>query len=281
MTTVLLSLVAATCYGLSDFAGGYASGRVSPWSVALVAQLFGGSLTTVASFIMAGEPTTGDLWWSIAAGVANGLGTAFLYRGLGSGRMGVVAPISGVGAIVLPVLVGLLTGERPGPLLWAGLVLALPAVWLVSRVPATADHLGPDRPRGGVLDGILAGLGFGALFAILAEIPASSGLLPLAVNQLVAGVAIVVVAILLGASWVPREPAAAIGVVSGAMGMSATVAFLWATSAGLLSVAAVITSLYPAVTIMLAFAFLGEQVHRAQAIGLALCTASVVLVAAG
>ncbi|GAB3783911.1 EamA family transporter [Nocardioides ungokensis] len=274
---VLLSLLAAASYGLADFVGGVTSRRVSPWSVALVAQVGGATLVFLLTLVVPGSPTRADLAWSLVAGLGNGFGTAFLYRGLSSGRMGVVAPVSGVGAAVVPVAVGVLTGERPDTLVWLGILIALPAIWLVAREPAT----GPTRLGAGLLDGVLAGLGFGTLFAALAQIPKEAGFLPLALNQVVAGVAIVAVATALRSPWLPREPRALGGVVSGALGALATGAFLVATHGGYLTVTAVIASLYPAFTVMLAAFVLREHVHRAQAIGLGLCAVAVTLVAAG
>jgi len=274
---ILLSLLAAASYGLADFVGGVTSKRVSPWSVALVAQLGGATLVFLLTLVVSGSPTGADLAWSAVAGLGNGFGTAFLYRGLSAGRMGVVAPVSGVGAALVPVAVGVLTGERPAALVWLGIALALPGIWLVAREPAT----GPGRLGAGLTDGVLAGLGFGLLFAALAQIPSEAGFLPLALNQVVAGAVIVVVALVLGTPWGPREPRALGGVVSGALGALATGAFLVATHSGYLTVTAVIASLYPAVTVMLAAFVLREHVHRAQALGLGLCAVAVSLVAAG
>jgi len=274
---ILLSLLAAASYGLADFVGGVTSKRVSPWSVALVAQLGGATLVFLLTLVVSGSPTGADLAWSAVAGLGNGFGTAFLYRGLSAGRMGVVAPVSGVGAALVPVAVGVLPGERPAALVWLGIALALPGIWLVAREPAT----GPGRLGAGLTDGVLAGLGFGLLFAALAQIPSEAGFLPLALNQVVAGAVIVVVALVLGTPWVPREPRALGGVVSGALGALATGAFLVATHSGYLTVTAVIASLYPAVTVMLAAFVLREHVHRAQALGLGLCAVAVSLVAAG
>lgn len=276
--TILLSLLAAASYGLGDFNGGIFSRRGGAWAVSLVAQLGGTVLVLAVALVAGGSPTSTDLAWAVLAGVANGFGTAFLYRGLSSGRMGVVAPVSGVGAVLVPVLVGLVAGERPGALVWLGVLLALPAIWLVSREPVEA----PAAGRGsGLTDGILAGLGFGTLFAALAQIDESAGFLPLALNQAVAGVAIVGVALVLREDWVPRNRYALGGLVSGALGALATGLFQVATQHGYLAVAAVITSLYPAFTVLLAMLVLREHVHRAQAYGLLLCAGAVVLVAAG
>lgn len=278
---ILLSLLAAASYGLADFVGGVTSKRTSPWAVALVAQLGGAALVFLLSLVTDGSPTSTDLWWCVVAGVGNGFGTAFLYRGLSSGRMGVVAPISGVGAVLVPVVVGLATGERPPLLVWVGILAALPGIWLVSREPAAEDVTGSEPSRSGVLDGVLAGLGFGSLFAALAQIPEEAGFLPLAINQLVAAGAIILVALALQQEWVPRERLALLGIVSGALGALATGLFMVATQGGSLTVAAVLTSLYPAFTILLAATVLREHMHRTQAAGLLLCGAAIALVAAG
>ena len=275
---IVLSLLAALAYGLSDFVGGFFSKRVSPWSVAFVGALAAAVAVALFALFDGGDPRGSDYAWSLVAGVGNGFGTAFLYRGLSSGRMGVVAPVSGVGAALVPVAVGLASGERPGAIVWAGMLVALPAIWLVASEPADAA---PSGTRSGLLDGVLAGLGFGTLFAALAQIPEESGFLPLALNQLIAAALIVVVATALHSSWVPREPAAYAGVVCGVLGALATGLFLVATQSGFLTISAVITSLYPAFTVILAFSVLRERVHRTQGVGLLLCAAAVALVAGG
>jgi drug/metabolite transporter (DMT)-like permease len=284
--SILLSLLAAAAYGLSDFNGGIFARRGGAWAVSLVAQLGGAALVVLLALLTDGSPTPADLWWAGVAGLGNGFGTAFLYRGLSSGRMGVVAPVSGVGAVVVPVVVGVATGERPGALVWIGIALALPAIWMVSREPSPGPASRSSArtgsgPGSGLTDGILAGLGFGVLFAALAQIPEDAGFAPLAVNQVVAAVAIVAVAVVLRQPWVPRNRYALGGVSSGALGALATGLFLVATHGGYLTITAVLTSLYPAFTVLLAATLLREPVHRGQAAGLALCACAVALVAAG
>ncbi len=278
--SVLLALGSALAYGLADFVGGVTSKRSSPWSVALVAQLGGGVLVLLLALVLGGSPTGADLAWSVLAGVGNGFGTAFLYRGLSSGRMGVVAPLSGVGAALVPVLTGLGAGERPAALVWIGIASALPGIWLVSRTP-TAGPVPPGTAGAGVLDGVLAGLGFGTLFAALAQISDEAGLYPLALNQLVAGAVIVLVATALRSRWLPRDRASLFGLVSGALGALATGAFMVASQGAYLTVTAVLASLYPAVTVVLAATVLREHVHRGQAVGLTLCAVAITLVAVG
>lgn len=281
MIAILLALGAAVSYGLSDFVGGVFSKRASPWAVAFVGQVAGAVLMLGLSAVVAGDATGTDVGWALLAGVGNGLGTVFLYRGLSSGRMGVVAPVSGVGAALLPVAVGFLAGERPAVLVWLGIVAAMPGIWLVAREPAGEDVTGDVAQGSRVLDGVLAGLGFGTLFAALAQIPESAGVTPLVLNQVVGATVIVIAATVVRASWVPRSRPAYGGVVNGVLGALATGAFLLASQEGFLTVTAVLASLYPAFTVLLAATVLREHVHRWQAVGLALCGAAVALVAAG
>lgn len=285
MLAVGLSLLAALAYGVADFTGGLGGKRTSPWSVALAAQVIGTAAILVVALAVGGDPSSRDLAWGVAAGVFNGLGTAFLYRGLSGGRMGVVAPVSGLGAAGIPVIVGVLSGERPPLLVWAGILAALPAIWMVSREPD-----GPDEPgapgaasdtSSGLLDGVLAGAGFGVMFSALAQIPDEAGLFPLAINQATAGVAILCVALLLRAPWRISRTAVRYGAGAGILAAAATGLFQAATQTGYLTVAGVITSLYPAATVLLAVLVLRERIHRAQAIGLALCAAAITLVALG
>ena len=191
--------------------------------------------------------------------------------------MGVVAPVSGVGAALVPVAVGVLAGERPAALVWVG-ILARPARHLagVARARRSGRRSGPGSPTAS-----WPGSASEPCSRRSRRSPTSAGFLPLALNQVVAGVAIIAVAIALRAPWVPREPRALAGVVSGALGALATGAFLVATQSGYLTVTAVIASLYPAFTVLLAATVLREHVHRAQAMGLGLCAVAVALVAAG
>lgn len=283
---VVLSLCAAAAYGLSDFIGGVVSRRVNPWAIAFTAQLGGAVAILALSAVTDGSPRPEDLGWAVLAGLGNGVGTAFLYRGLSSGRMGVVAPISGVGAALVPLLVGLVTGERPAVLAWAGIVAALPAIWLVAREPT------PDPPVGtteapepavtsgssGAIDGVMAGLGFGVLFAALGQVPESSGFLPLALNQGVGMAVVAALAAVMGHTFWPRQAAAYLGLVSGLLGATAVLLFLTATQTGLLTISAIITSLYPAFTVLLAAALLRERIHRGQGFGLLLCAVAVALI---
>lgn len=273
---VLLATLAALSYGLSDFVGGLVSRRTSAWSVAFLGQIASTACTALFAAFRPSDPTAADFAWAALAGVGGGIGTGFLYRGLSQGRMGVVAPVSAVGAAIVPVIVGTATGDRPALLVWIGIAVALPGIWMVSTEPERDGSLAD-----GLLDGALAGLGFGVLFAAIGQVPESSGIWPVAFAQGVGVVTAVAVAVALRADWVPRAPVVAWSLVVGALGAAAAVLFLLATQHGYLTIAGVITSLYPAATVVLAATVLRERIHGVQALGLVLCAGAIALVAAG
>lgn len=276
---VLLALLGAASYGVSDFVGGLASRRTSVWPVTILSCL--GSLVGAGALaiLVPGHPSAGDLGWGVLAGIGAGGGTAFLYRGLSGGRMGVVAPVSGVGATLIPVLFGVLAGERPSALVWFGMVVALPGIWLVSREEPLPS--GSRAGTSGLVEGVLAGVGFGVLFAALGQVPAGAGYWPLTLAEVSAVATVVLASLVVRGGVVPRVAGQWWGLVSGLLAAAAGVSFLLARHHGLLSVSAVLTSLYPAFTVLLAALVLRERVHRAQAWGLGLCGAAVVLVALG
>lgn len=277
---IVLALCSALTYGLSDFVGGFVSRRTSAWSVAIVGQSSSAVCTTVAALLVSGSPEPRDFAWAVAGGVGGGMGCGFLYRGFTTGRMSVVAPVSAVGSALVPVAAGTLGGERPGGLVWLGILVAMPAIWLVSTTPAGARSEHGSFSEG-LLDGVLAGLGFGLLFACLGQVPDSTGLWPLAVTQLVSVPAVMLLATLVRAAWLPRDGGVRWALICGPLGATATLTFLLATQHGYLTVAGVLAALYPASTVVLALLVLREHVHPAQALGLALCAVTVALVAAG
>ena len=287
MLTIGLALGSAVMYGLSDFFGGVLSRRASVWAVAVVTQVTALVAIGGLALPLGGTPTPEHWMWGAIAGIGTGTGTGFLYRGLASGRMSVVAPLSAVGAALVPVVVGTVTGERPPPIVWAGIVLALPAIWLIAMTTAASPdtaHPGATPVHGldpGVVDGTLAGLGFGLMFAALGQVPDDAGFGPLAAAEMTSIPAVIALAAVMRQPWIPRDRESIGGVAVGALAAGASVLFLLATQAGLLTVASVITSLYPAFTVLLAAVVLGERVHRSQAVGLGLATAAVAMIASG
>jgi drug/metabolite transporter (DMT)-like permease len=273
---IALSLLSALAYGVSDFLGGIFSKRSSAWQVAVVGQSSSGVISLLAALLIGGSPTGADLVYGALAGLGGGFGVAFLYRGLASARMGVVAPLSAIGTALIPVVVGLLTGDRPSSLALLGVACAFPAIALISRVV-------DDNPahRGGVVDGSLAGVGFGVLFVFLGQVGDDAGLFPLVFSQVSSVVAVIITAVLLRQAWLPRDRGSWGAVAMGPLGVTAQGAFLYATHHGLLSIVSVISSLYPASTVLLAAVILREKIHLWQGIGLLFAALAVTLVAAG
>src|SRR3954447_23907127 len=177
---LVLALTAALAYGASDFVGGAGSRRHSPRGGVGVGQGWGAALMTACGLLAPANPRATDFAWALLAGAGSATGSIFLYRGLSRGRMGLVAPVSAVGAAVLPVLVGVVLGERPTWLTWFGVLVALPGIWLVSR-GSTASASGT---QGALVDGAAAGAGFGVLFIALGQVSSDAGFMPLAANQL-------------------------------------------------------------------------------------------------
>jgi drug/metabolite transporter (DMT)-like permease len=277
----LLAFSSALAYGTADFIGGVGSRRHSSWQIVLVGQATGALVMLAAGLIVPGNPATQDFAWALLAGVGSATGSIFLFRGLARGRMGLVAPISAVGAAALPVMVGAALGERPSGLVWVGVLAALPGIWLVSRDTTSDRPSDPASGTRGVVDGAIAGAGFGVLFIALAQISDGAGFLPLAVNQLVGAILTLVLAASLGQPWLPRRSVVGWGGASGVLGASGTLAFTVATGTTSLGIAAVLASLYPAVTVMLAASVLGERIGTGQRAGIGVCTIAVAALALG
>jgi drug/metabolite transporter (DMT)-like permease len=274
---LVLALAAALAYGAADFVGGTGSRRHSPWGLVSVGQVAGAALMVACGLLAPADPRSGDFAWALLAGAGSAAGSIFLYRGLSRGRMGVVAPVSAVGAAVLPVLAGVALGERPTWITWLGVLVALPGIWLVSR-ESTASA---TRRRGALIDGAAAGAGFGVLFIALGQLSRDAGVLPLAANQLCGAALTVVAAAALRQEWRPRLATLPWGGASGALGTAGTVCFLLSTRATDLGMAAVLASLYPAVTVLLASLVLRERVGGGQRLGIGICILAVATLAIG
>ncbi len=274
---VLLALVCAAGYGVSDFSAGLASRRYAaePASAIIIAVEVLGSLVAVALFPGHG-PAFAAIAWGALSGVGGGIGALCLYRGLAAGAMTVVGTVSGVLAAAVPVIVGLALGDHLSLTQALGIVIAVPAIAIVSQESHPEHRAGA---RSGVVYGALAGLGFALLFIGLDRAGTRSGAWPVLSGQVVA-LCVVARAALRGLPGAGRPPrrALALAVVAGLLGACAVVAFLAASGRGELAVVAVIASLYPAFTVLLARIVLAERWSRVQATGLLVAAASVALV---
>jgi uncharacterized membrane protein len=300
---VLLSLASAAGYGGSDYWAGLATRRTSVIRVTILAEVTGVlGLALVLPWTGLPAPTAASLAWGAAGGVGGAAGALALYLGFRNAAFSVAAPLSAVGAAGFSVLAGLLLGEHPGGLALAGIALALPAIVGVSASsPGAADPAGGDpagagpaaeepaadpaggggRHAQGVIWGLAAGAGFALLFIALNRAGQGGGLWPVAAAQVTSLAVVAGLGAGTGDLHLPAPGGRRLAVLTGAAGAGGTVLYFLATQAGLLAVTAVLTSLYPAVTIVLARLLLGERLTAVRLAGLGLAAASVGLIAAG
>lgn len=272
---VFLALISAGTYGVGDFCGGMAARRVPATTVLLWSHLVGLGLLLVSATVVSGTATAGDLLIGGAGGLCGAAGVGFLYKGLSVGPMSVVAPITALLSAAVPVLVGLLEGERPSPTAAVGMAGALLAIVLVS-----AEGRGWVRPSDlrGIGFALAAGMGFGLFFIALSHVGDDSGLWPLVAAR-VASVSVVGALALLGRvpRALPRSDARAFTVGAGALDTAANVLYLLAVRQGMLSVVSVLAALYPVSTVVLAHVVLHERFAKIQRFGIAVALPAVIL----
>lgn len=281
MTGALLALLSAAGFGVSDFAGGLAARRVPALRVVLVSYPVALVLLGTLAIVVGGPIPLGAIGWGLASGVALGLGGWWFYAALGAGPISVVSPVSAVLTAGVPVLVGLLLGERPGFVAAGGIALALVAVALVSR-GATDEDTRPHRfTRKVAWLTVGAGVTFGLDFVFIHAAPADSGLWPLAFARVAAAV------LVFSAAAGARELRLTTGVplrlalLAGLSDTAANIAMLLALRGSDLSLASVLISLFPAVTVVLAIVVLRERVQRLQVVGMLAAGVAVVMITAG
>ena len=276
---ILLGLGAALTYGAADFFGGLSTKRSNEFSVVVCSQVIGSALLLAALPLFLDAPFTTEAFaWGMGSGLGGGLGVLLLYRGLALGRMSVVAPTTGVIAASVPVLAGLLLGERPGALSLIGVVVALIAVVLVSASP---DHAGRRDGYSGMREAVGAGVGFGGFFILLSLGGEDTGLWPLIGSRAASLGIVTLIALLMGRSLRPAPGSLRLIATAGILDVAANLLFLEATRVGLLSLVAVLTSMYPGATVVLARFVLHERLHRLQLVGLACAALGVALIAGG
>lgn len=281
MAAIALGFGTALCWGLADFLGGLRTRALTLPLVLLVSQLAG--LVAIAVVVLVGgmeAPSATELVPAFAAGVCQIIGIGALYRALAIGTMSVISPVSASGAAVLPVVVGVATGERPGELQFAGMALALVGVVLATRAPREPGASGSPVQAMWLAAIAAAGIGgfyvgmdasvedAGPFWALLAARASAFALL---------GVALLALRPSLGPTSGVLPSLALIGLLD----VGANACFALGTDTGLLSVVAVLASLYPVATVVLARAMLGERLIAVQAAGVAVALAGVALIAAG
>jgi len=279
----LLALVSAICYGVSDFSGGLGSRRAAATTVVLVSNAVSLVLAVLVVELLPGSTYSGrDMLWGVAGGVLGLLGVVLLYRGLAIGPMSVVAPLTAVLSALVPLAAGVIAGERPGTMAVIGVALALPAMLLLAREPSRPAAA--VLSRGALASALCAGLGFGGFFVLLAQTGPGGGAWPLVAQRaasvaLLLGISLVAALRQGGSVPVPGGRVLALAAVAGITDFAANLAYVIATHHGLFALVAVITSLYPASTLLLARGVLGERLARQRSAGLAIAAVAVALIA--
>jgi uncharacterized membrane protein len=295
--SALLALAASLTYGVADYLGGLATRRTGVLAVVAISQGVGLLLLCVAAPIAGGVVGRGDVLWGAAAGIAGGLAVTLFYRALAMGRMSIVAPVTAVCGLAVPVVVGLALGERPGVLAMVGVGLAAASVGLLGpgaepAAPAPADasavaaagHLRRDGRRAFVT-AMAAGVVIGMFYVTLERTSAAAGLWPLLMARVVSVGAFLVAAAALrarGGRPLTVAPGATPTIIAaGVLDVLANALYVYAVRDGLLSVVAPLASLYPASTVLLARARDGDRLSRLQSAGLATAAAAAVCMTVG
>ncbi|MFG2246184.1 EamA family transporter [Spirillospora sp. NPDC048823] len=293
MVTVL-ALSAALAYGVADFLGGAVTRKSTALKALTWCVPIGLAVVLVSALLAGGTASPGPMAWGFAAGLSGGAGLITFYRALARGPMNVVAPVSALAAAVLPVAVGVAMGERLDASVLAGVLLCLVAIGLVSmEADGDGEAVGPAAAgwrrlldSGPAMAGV-SGTCFGIFFVLLKAAGDGTGLWPIVgarVGNLVIVAAALLFMVLRGGDLGPRisgRTLIGLALLSGTLDAGANVLYFLAAHSGLLSLAAVLTSLYPAITVLLARIAYSERLRVIQRVGMGVAVAGVALVTVG
>jgi drug/metabolite transporter (DMT)-like permease len=273
--TAAYGMAAVLAWGTSDFLGGYATRRANAFLFTTVVNLGGLLLVgTLASASHAAFPSGRSVAWMLAGGISGGASLAVFYRALSSGRMGLTAPVAAVLSAAIPTLVSMFTEGLPGKISLAGFFLAAVGLWLITR---TENGNTPE----GIGLALIAGTGFAGFYLCVRQAGDGSAFW-IATFTRAGGLLITGLIILLQRNF--RDITAAgvrWAVVTGCVDSLGTMLFVRAIQTGRLDEAVVISSLYPAVTVLLARIVLKEHFTRWRFVGLLAALAAVPMIAAG
>jgi len=277
---ILLSLLTAALFGTSDFFGGMAGKRIRILQVLVCAHVIGGVGILPISLVIADQFRWEDLAWGAAAGSSGLVGLGLLYRGLARGPMGVVGALTAITSAAVPAIWGtVVDGDELVVLAWIGVGVALVAIGLVSWSP---DDAGAPVSAQTIIESLIAGAGFGFMFVVLDQTDPASAPWPIVgARMLTASILLATFLVRRRQIW-PREPST-LGLLIG-VGLADTISnalFLYSTQHGSLTVVAVLSSLYPVATVILARTVLHERLTRLQLSGFVLAMGATALIAVG
>jgi drug/metabolite transporter (DMT)-like permease len=248
--------------------------RTNPYGAVIAAHAFSLLvLLTVGIVIHDPLPPLNDWLWGGAAGIGGGVGLALLYSALASGQMSVAAPVSALVAAALPVLVSAFTEKLPGSATLIGFILALAAVWLISGGAGLKLQLDKLRLP------VLAGVCFGLFFIFIHQGSSQSILWPLVATRIASIASLLTYSILTRQKWIPTRDSWGPILMSSLLDSAGNAFYALSARTGRMDVAAVLGSLYPASTVLLAWLVLKERVSRLQMVGIVIALAAIVLIA--
>ncbi len=273
LAPIVFGLTSAACWGAADFCGGLATKRTQVYRVIISSQLI--SLILLVILAMATQESLlpfDQMLLASVAGVVGAIGMIALYRALAVGQMGVAAPVSAVVAAGVPVIVGSFIEGPPSVFQLIGFGLAFVAVWFISRTGRSAINwhdLGLP---------IIAGLGFGTFYVLIGSVGQAAVWWPLVAARVGSLTALLIVTLVNRQPRLVERQSLRLIVLIGVFEVGGNACYILARQAGRLDVAAVLASLYPAVTVWLAWLLLKEQMYRLQSIGVLAALAAIVLI---
>lgn len=272
--SVLCALGANFSWGISDFLGGYASRRTNAFLLTTIAHVSGTALMVLlARLFHAPFPAKHDLLWAMIAGLFAGVALALFYRALSQGNMGLTAPISAVLGAAIPTAFGIFTEGSPGPVRIAGFVLAGTGIWLIS------SSKGPEGRPHGLGAAFVAGIGFAGYFLCIKQ-AGDGSVFWLAATSRFASFLTTGAIVLAAQQFAPIDRGGvAWGISAGALDITGSAMFIRASQTGRLDAAVLISSLYPAITVLLARFFLKEHFSRWKIVGLLAALMAVPMIA--
>lgn len=271
------SVIAVVLWGAADFSGGYGSRRANAFVLTAFSHICAFVWMTAIALNSHGEfPSRASILWALLAGAVGGFSLAIFYGALASGQMGLTAPISALIGAAIPTLADIAMEGAPSRWTVAGFVLALVAIWLITRPEGGAES---GRPAG-VARAALAGVGFAGFYIFIHQATGSATWLA-AISRIGSFSATATAVLVTRAPIRLDRPRIALGAAAGLMDISASALFIVASQHGRMDEAVVITSLYPAMTVLLARIVLKEHFSRWKFVGLLAALAAVPLIAAG
>lgn len=276
---VACSVTAVFLWGAADFAGGYGSRRANAFVLTAFSHVCAFALMFAIAFAQGGPlPSNPSMAWAFVAGSVGGFALAIFYRALASGQMGLTAPIAALMGAAIPTLADIAMEGAPNRWTITGFVLAIVAIWLITR-PEPEGKANAGRPAG-VGAAALAGVGFATFYLCIHRAHGSPAWI--AVASRVGSFTSTAIAVMVVCAPLRLDrPSAGFGVIAGSFDILASALFIYANQHGRLDEAVVITSLYPAVTVLLARVVLKEHFSRWRFVGLLAALAAVPLIAAG